>query len=64
MSLGILDRMDVVLQHDLLGGVVEANRGQPAPIRPGPAADAAIDPAMAQEKALQVLPGLLRSTVR
>ncbi len=28
----VLDGVDVVLQHDLLGGVVEADRGQPAPI--------------------------------
>jgi hypothetical protein len=40
----ILDRVDVVLQHDLLGGVVKADRAQPAPIRPGPTPHAAIDP--------------------
>ena len=54
--LGVLDRVDVVLEHDLLGGAVEADRGQPAAVRLVPAPHAAVAPAVApQEKALQVL---------
>ena len=57
-GLRVLDRGDVVLEHDLLGGVAEADRGQPAPIRPGPAAHAAIDSPWRRREPVQVLAGL------
>ena len=50
--------MDVVLQHDLLCRMIEAHRGQPASIGQGPGANSAVDPVMAQQKALQMLPRL------
>jgi hypothetical protein len=37
---GVLDGADVVLQDDLLGGMVEAQVGKPAPMRPRPSAAA------------------------
>ena len=56
--------MDVVLQDDLLGGVVEANRGQPSSISLGPATLAGVDPAMAQKETLKVLPRLAEHSTR
>jgi hypothetical protein len=47
--------MDVVLQHLLLGGMIEADRRQPAPVGKRPAGLARIDAAMAQQETLQVL---------
>ena len=55
---GVMNGMDIVLQHDLLGRVVEANRRQPAAIGQGPAHLSGIDAAMPQQKALQMLPRL------
>jgi hypothetical protein len=52
---GVLDRIDVVLQHDLLRRVLEPHRRQPAPVSQGPGASPARDPLVAQQKPLQVL---------
>src|SRR5262245_6463446 len=52
---GILDGVEVVLQHDLLGGMREAQRRQPPPIGQGPRRSAGIMAAVPQQKALQVL---------
>nr|WP_211103768.1 hypothetical protein [Azospirillum argentinense] len=54
-SLGVCDRMDVILQHHLLGGVIKAHRGQPAPIGQGPAPLAGINTPVPQQEALQML---------
>jgi hypothetical protein len=47
--------MEVVLQHDLLGRMLETQRGQPAAVgdRPGPSAG--MDAAMSEQETLQVL---------
>jgi hypothetical protein len=50
--LGILDSVDVILQHDLLGRMLETHRGQPAP--KGLGASPAVDAVMTQQKALQM----------
>jgi hypothetical protein len=60
----VLDRVDVILEHDLLGGVVEADRGQPAVVASGSTSDTAVDPGVAQEKALQMLAGLAEHAPR
>src|SRR5882757_8741784 len=52
----ILDRIDPVLEDDLLSGMLERLAGQPAPMRQCPMAAAAVDPAMAQQKREQLLP--------
>lgn len=44
----ILNGVDVVLQHDLLGGVLGPDTGEPSPVSTGPALLARIDAAMAQ----------------
>ena len=51
---GVVDGMDIVLQHDLLRRMIEAHRGQPALIRQSPGAKSAVDPVMAQQKTLQI----------
>jgi hypothetical protein len=51
-GLGILDSVDVILQHDLLGRMLETHRGQPAP--KGLGASPAVDAVMTQQKALQM----------
>jgi hypothetical protein len=53
--LRVLDRVDIVLQHDLLGWMLEAQCGQPTPIGHGPRRAAGIDPTVPQQEALQVL---------
>jgi hypothetical protein len=50
--LGILDSVDVILQHDLLGRMLETHRRQPAP--KGLGASPAVDAVMTQQKALQM----------
>ena len=50
--------MDVILQHDLLRGMVEADRGQPAPISFGPTTGTTVDPTMAQQETLEMLASL------
>jgi class 3 adenylate cyclase len=61
---GVLDGVDLILQHNLLRRMDEAHCGQPAPIgqRPGPTA--AIDPAHAAAKALQMLSRLREYPLR
>ena len=53
--LRVLDGVDIVLQHDLLGWMREAQRRQPPSIGQGPGGPAGIDPAMPQQEALQML---------
>jgi hypothetical protein len=53
--LGILDGVDVILQHNLLGGMIEPDTGEPSPVGAVPALLARIDAAMAQQKPLQIL---------
>ena len=53
--LGVLHSMDVVLEHDLLGGVGEMQSRQPAPVGHGPARLAGIDAPMPEQEALQML---------
>src|SRR3546814_4077174 len=50
----VLDGADVILKDDLLGGMVEAQVGKPAPMRPGPGS-AGRDPPMTQQERLQLL---------
>ena len=52
---GVMHRVDIVLQDNLLGRMVEANRRQPAAIGECPALLSGIDAAMPQEESLQVL---------
>ena len=52
---GILDRVDLLLEDDLLGRVLEGLTGKPAPVRQRPMTAAVVDPAMAQEKGEQLL---------
>ena len=47
--------VDIVLQHNLLGGVVETNRRQPAAVGQRPAFLAGIDAPMPQQETLQML---------
>src|SRR4051794_3005544 len=49
--------MDVVLQYDLLGGMIEADCRQPPPVSQCPAFLARVDPVMAKQKTLQLLAG-------
>ncbi|WCR18734.1 transposase [Paracoccus alcaliphilus] len=58
--LGIGNRVDIVLQDDLLRRIREAHQREPPPIGPGPAFLPRIDLAVAQQKALQVLARLAR----
>jgi hypothetical protein len=51
----VLDGVDIVLQHDLLGWMLEAQRRQPPPIGQGPGGPAGIDPTVPQQEALQML---------
>src|SRR4051812_18857584 len=55
---GVLDGMDIILQHDLLRRMIEAYRGQPTSIRQRPGPSPSINPVMTKEKALQMLPCL------
>ena len=41
---GILDSMDIVLQHDLLRRMIKAHRGEPASICQGPGASPVVNP--------------------
>src|SRR5262245_15836589 len=56
-ALGLVDRIDLLLQHDLLGWVLEAEPDQPAPVRRRPRLTTHEHPTVAQEEALQLLPG-------
>ena len=49
------DRVNVILQHDLLCRVIKAHRRQPAAISLRPGSNAGIDPPVSQEKSTQVL---------
>jgi hypothetical protein len=51
---GVRDGADVVLQDDLLGGMVEAQVGEPTPVGLGPIT-AGMNPPMAEQKRLQSL---------
>ena len=44
---GVGDGVDIVLQHDLLSGVIKTHRGQPTPVCQGPAFLAGINTPMA-----------------
>jgi hypothetical protein len=48
--------MNVFLQHDLLGRMLETYRGQQAPVGLGPRRRPAVDAVMTQQKVLQTLP--------
>jgi len=52
---GVLDHVNVVLQHDLLRRMGKAYRGQPTPIVQRPRPNPAIDLVVAQQEALQML---------
>ena len=54
-ALGLVDRVDLLLQHDLLRRVREAQPGQPAPVRRRPGLAAGEHPAVAQQEALELL---------
>jgi hypothetical protein len=56
-GLGVPHYMDVVLQNDLLGGMLEADCGQPPPVGNCPTFLAGMDAAMAKQKSLQLLTG-------
>jgi hypothetical protein len=61
---GILDSVDVILQHDLLRRMVEAHRGQPAVIGQRLGTRPAVDPVMRQQKTLQMLSRLGKHSPR
>jgi hypothetical protein len=44
--------MNVILQDELARRVIEANRGQPAPVSQGPTLLAGVDPPMPQQESL------------
>jgi hypothetical protein len=50
LRLGILDGMDIVLQHDLLRRMLEPHRRQPASIGQTPGPSATINPLMAKQE--------------
>jgi hypothetical protein len=52
---GVLDGVNVFLQHDLLCRMGKAYRGQPASIGQYPRPNPAIDLVMVQQEALQML---------
>ncbi len=54
--LGVIDGVEVFLEHDLLGRMIETKTGEPSPMGLGPMAPATIDPVVPQQKALQPLP--------
>jgi hypothetical protein len=56
-ALGLGDRVELLLEHDLLGRVLEAEPGQPAPVRRRPGLAAGEHPVVAQQEALELLPG-------
>ena len=58
---GVLAGADIVLQDDLLGGMIEAQVGQPTPMRPGPST-ARMNPPMTEQEGLQLLPRLGQGT--
>ncbi|WP_167484188.1 hypothetical protein [Mesorhizobium tamadayense] len=53
--LRIGDHVDLVLEHDLLGQMVEPLRRQPAGMGPGPVLATGKDPAMAQQERQKLL---------
>jgi hypothetical protein len=46
----VLDRVDLLLEHDLLCRMLEALAGKPGPVRQRPRTAALVDPPMAQEE--------------
>jgi hypothetical protein len=63
-AFGILNSMDIVLQHDLLRRMIKAHRGEPASICQGPGASPVVNPVVTQQKALQMLPRLRQRSHR
>ena len=54
--LGLFDRINLFLEHDLLGGMGEAEPGQPAPVGWRPCLTAREHSVVTQEEALELLP--------
>jgi hypothetical protein len=60
----IRDRVNVILQHDLLGRMIKAHRCQPAAISLRPGSNAGIDLPVSQEKSTKVLTRLRQRPCR
>jgi hypothetical protein len=56
-DLGVLDRQAILRQHEILSRVVKGQFAQPSGMRLGPCVTTGEDPAMTEEKGLQVLTG-------
>jgi hypothetical protein len=54
---GVVDRVDVFLQHDLVGGMLKAQAGEPDAVLLRPVAARPEDPVVAQREARELLAG-------